>query len=93
MDIERIGDTMKLLRNSKKWTLQEESKILNIHRNTLAEYEKNPENMSIGLFNKFLDIHNITKDIFFKILYDNSLIKWYLNIATKLKTCNKLTFA
>lgn len=75
MDIERIGNTMKLLRNSKNWTLKEESKILNIHRNTLAEYEKNPENMSIGLFNKFLDIHNITKDIFFKILYDNSLIK------------------
>lgn len=75
MDIERIGNTMKLLRNSKNWTLQEESKILNIHRNTLAAYEENPENMSIGLFDKFLEIHNITRDIFFKIAYDNSLIK------------------
>lgn len=75
MDIERIGNAMKLLRNSKGWSLETESKMLNIHRNTLAIYEENPENMSIGLLNKFLKIHNITKDIFFKIAYDNSLIK------------------
>ncbi len=74
MEIERIGNAMKLLRNSKNWSLEAESKMLNIHRNTLAIYEENPENMSIGLLNKFLIIHNISKDIFFKIVYDNSLI-------------------
>lgn len=74
MDVERIGDAMKLLRNSKNWSLETESKLLDIHRNTLSIYEENPENMSIGLLNKFLSIHNITMAIFFKIVYDNSLI-------------------
>lgn len=75
MDIKRIGNAMKLLRNSKDWSLEKESQMLGIHRNTMAIYEDNPENMSIGLLNKFLDIHNITRDYFFKIVYDNSLIK------------------
>ena len=75
MDLKRIGYTMKLLRNSKNWSLEKESQLLNIHRNTLAIYEENPENMSIGLFFKFLDIHEISNDYFFKIAYDNSLIK------------------
>lgn len=75
MDIKRIGTAMKLLRNSKDWSLEKESNLLNIHRNTLAGYEDNPENMSIGLLNQFLSIHNISRDYFFKIVYDNSLIK------------------
>lgn len=74
MDIKRIGKTMKLLRDSKNWSLETESQLLGIHRNTLAVYEDNPENMSIGLLEKFLDIHSITRDIFFNIMYDNSLI-------------------
>lgn len=75
MDVKRIGNAMKLLRNSKEWSLEKESQLLDIHRNTLAIYEDNPENMSIGLLNKFLEIHDITRDYFFKIVYDNSLIK------------------
>lgn len=74
MEIKNIGIAMKILRNSKNWSLDEEGNLLGIHRNTLAIYENNPENMSIGLFNKFLEIHNITRDYFFKIVYDNSLI-------------------
>ena len=74
MDLKRMGTAMKLLRNSKEWSLEKESQMLNIHRNTLAIYEENPENMSIGLFNSFLNIHNISRDYFFKIVYDNSLI-------------------
>lgn len=74
MDIKRIGIAMKVLRNSKDWSLEKESQMLKIHRNTLAAYEDNPENMSIGLLNEFLNIHNITRDYFFKIVYDNSLI-------------------
>ena len=74
MDLKRIGDTMKLLRNSKNWSLEKESKLLDIHRNTLALYEDNPENMSLGLFNRFLNIHEITRSYFFKLSYDNSLI-------------------
>lgn len=75
MDIKRIGVTMKLLRNSKCWTLEEEGQLLKIHRNTLAIYEENPENMSLGLLNKFLDVHNISRENFFKLVYDNSLTK------------------
>ena len=74
MDVRRVGATMKLLRNSKNWSLEEEAKKLDIHRNTLGIYEENPEKMSIDTFFKFLNIHNITIDIFFKIAYDNSLI-------------------
>ena len=74
MEVRRIGYAMKLLRNSKEWSLEKESQMLNIHRNTLALYEENPENMSIGLLNLFLSIHNITRENFFKIVYDNSLI-------------------
>ncbi len=75
MDLKRIGEAMKLLRNSKNWSLEKESQMLNIHRNTLAIYEENPENMSMGLFNEFLLIHNVSREYFFKIAYDNSLIK------------------
>lgn len=74
MEVKKIGDAMKLLRNSKDWSLEEEGKLLGVHRNTVALYEEDPKNMSIGLFYKFLEIHNITLDIFFKIVYDNSLI-------------------
>lgn len=76
MEIKKIGTAMKLLRNSKDWSLEEEAKMLEIHRHTLAIYEDNPENMSIGTFNKFLSIHNISRENFFKIVYDNSLIKF-----------------
>jgi len=74
METKKIGNAMKLLRNSKNWSLEEEGKMLGIHRNTLAIYEEDSKNMSIGLFNKFLDIHKINMDYFFKIVYDNSLI-------------------
>lgn len=74
MDLKRIGSTMKLLRNSKNWSLEKESSMLSIHRNTMAFYEDNPENMSIGLFNRFLNIHAISYEIFFRIYHDNSLI-------------------
>ena len=75
MELNQIGNTLKLIRNSKNMSLEQESELLGIHRNTLALYESNPENMSLGLLSKFLEIHNINRDIFFKIVYDNSLIK------------------
>ena len=73
MDLKKIGNAMRLLRTSKNWSLEDESKLLNIHRNTLALYEENPENMSLGLLNKFLQIHKITRSYFFEFVYDNSL--------------------
>lgn len=73
MDLNKIGNAMKLFRNSKNWSLEEESKMLNIHRNTLAIYEDNPENMSLGLLEKFLEIHNISRSYFFDFVYDKSL--------------------
>ncbi len=75
MELNQIGNALKLIRNSKNMSLEQESKLLDIHRNTLALYEVNPENMSLGLLSKFLEIHNISRDIFFKIVYDNSLIE------------------
>ena len=74
MEIKKIGATMKLIRNSKNLSLEKEAEMLGITRNTLAIYENNPDNMSIGLFNKFLKIHNITRDIFFEQWYDKSHI-------------------
>lgn len=73
MDLKRIGNAMRLLRLNKEWSLDEESSMLKIHRNTLASYEDNPENMSLGLLDKFLKIHNITRAYFFEFVYDNSL--------------------
>ena len=75
MELNQIGNALKLIRNSKNMSLEQESELLGIHLNTLALYENNPENMSLGLLSKFLEIHNINRDIFFKIVYDNSLIK------------------
>jgi transcriptional regulator with XRE-family HTH domain len=75
MELNQIGNALKLIRNSKNMSLEQESELLGIHRNTLALYENNPENMSLGLLSRFLEIHNINRDIFFKIVYDNSLIK------------------
>lgn len=74
MELKQIGNALKLIRNSKNMSLEQESELLGIHRNTLALYENNPENMSLGLLSKFLEIHNINREIFFKIVYDNSLI-------------------
>lgn len=73
MDLKRIGNAMRLLRLNKEWSLDEESSMLDIHRNTLAGYEDNPENMSLGLLDKFLKIHNLTRSYFFEFVYDNSL--------------------
>ncbi len=73
MDMKSIGVSMKFLRNSKSWSLKDESEMLGIHEHTMAAYEENPKDMSIGLLNDFLEIHNISKDNFFKIVYDNSL--------------------
>ena len=75
MELNQIGNALKLIRNSKNMSLEQESELLGIHRNTLALYENNPENMSLGLLSRFLEIHNINRDIFFKIVYDNSFIK------------------
>ena len=75
MELNQIGNALKLIRNSKNMSLEQESELLGIHRNTLALYENNPENMSLGLLSRFLEIHNINRDIFFKIVYDNILIK------------------
>ena len=74
MEIALIGNALKLIRVSKNMTLEQESYLLGIHRNTLKNYEINPENMSLGLLSKFLEIHKISREIFFKIVYDNSLI-------------------
>ena len=76
MEINQIGNAMKMIRNSKNMSLEQESELLGIHRNTLALYENNPENMSLGLLSKFLEIHNMSRDIFFKIVYDNSLMNF-----------------
>ncbi len=71
--LEQMGKVMKLLRNNKNLSLKKESELLGINQNTLACYEENPENMSISLFNKFLKIHGISNEIFFKMVDDNSL--------------------
>ena len=75
MNIKEIGRAMKLIRQSKEWSLDYESQSLEIHRNTLSKYEDNPEDMTIGLLDKFLKLHNITREKFFNLVYDNSLIK------------------
>jgi len=75
MNTKEIGSAMKLIRQSKEWSLDYESQLLEIHRNTLSKYEDNPEDMTIGILDKFLKLHNLTRENFFKIIYDNSLIK------------------
>ena len=67
MELNQIGNALKLIRNSKNMSLEQESELLGIHRNTLALYENNPENMSLGLLSRFLEIHNINRDIFLKL--------------------------
>lgn len=73
MDLKKMGNALKLLRNSKELSLEKEAQLLGIHRNTLAMYEENPENMSIGLFRNFLDIYDMSMSYFFTNIYDNSL--------------------
>lgn len=63
-----IGEELRALRNKKNKTAEEVSNDMNIHQNTLYKYEKDAEDLPLGLFQKLLDYYNTNELIFFKVI-------------------------
>lgn len=63
-----IGKELKSLRNKKDLSIEQASKNLNVHPNTLSKYEKDASDMQIGTLEKMLRLYGIDELIFFKII-------------------------
>ena len=71
----QIGEELKGLRNKKGLSLEEVSKILNIHSNTLSKYEKDASDMQLGTLQKMLKYYGVDELIFFKVIREYNHIK------------------
>ena len=66
MFVEQVGKELKSIRDRKGLTLEEASKIVGIHKNTLSIYENNPDILKLGKLFNILNKYNFPPDIFFK---------------------------
>ena len=64
-----IAKRLKELRASNNLTCAELALKLNVHRETIRRYEKNPKSMSIDMFLRLLDIYGYETNIFFDEIY------------------------
>lgn len=63
-----VGQELKSLRNKKGKTIEEASKYLGIHFNTLSKYEKDASDMNLELLEKALNYYGVDELIFFKVI-------------------------
>lgn len=79
MFIEQVGKELKAVRLRKGLTLEQASKIVGIHKNTLSVYENNPSVLKIGKLYEILSKYKVDVNIFFKdvgeYIHENELIK------------------
>lgn len=68
IDSKMIGKELKSLRSRKGKRLDEVSKYLGIHFNTLLKYEKDATDLKMGTLKKILDYYDIDELIFFKTI-------------------------
>lgn len=64
-----IAKRLKELRASNNLTFAELALKLNVHRETIRRYEKDPKSMSIDMFLRLLDIYGYETNIFFNEIY------------------------
>lgn len=63
-----IGKELKSLRTKNNLSLEQASKKLSIHLNTLSKYEKDASDMKLGMLEKILNFYQVDELIFFKII-------------------------
>ena len=63
-----IGKELKSLRTKNNLSLEQASKELLIHLNTLSKYEKDASDMKLGMLEKILNFYQVDELIFFKII-------------------------
>ena len=90
MFIEQVGKELKAIRLRNGLTLEEASKIVGIHKNTLSIYENNPSVLKIGKLYEILSKYKINVDIFFKeiseyIRTNNELIQELDELSEEMK--------
>lgn len=67
--LEDVSTKLRGLRAENHMTLEEVSKKIGIHRETLRRYENNESKIDIDIFLKLLDLYNKEVYIFFKEVY------------------------
>lgn len=79
MFIEQVGKELKAIRLREGLTLENASKILGIHKNTLSIYENNPSVLKIGKLYEILLKYKVDMNIFFgnirEYIRNNELVK------------------
>ena len=70
MFLNDIGNELSSLRKRENKTLDELSKFVGIHKNTLCKYESDSSNLSLENLDKILSFYNIDEFIFFKNISD-----------------------
>lgn len=79
MFIEQVGKELKAIRLREGLTLENASKILGIHKNTLSIYENNPSVLKIGKLYEILLKYKVDMNIFFgnirEYIRSNELVK------------------
>ena len=68
IDSQSIAKELGALRNKKGVSLEQASKDLDIHSNTLSKYEKDASDMKLSTFEKMLNYYNVDELIFFKVI-------------------------
>lgn len=68
LDTKLIAEELKSLRTKKNQTIEEASRNIGIHPNTLSKYEKDASDMQLGILEKVLEYYGIDELIFFKII-------------------------
>lgn len=70
-----IAKRLKELRASNNLTCAELGLKLNVHRETIRRYEKDPKSMSIDIFLQLLEIYGYETNIFFNEIYGKLPLK------------------
>lgn len=64
----QVGEELKALRNKKDLSLEQASKDLNVHSNTLSKYEKDASDMQLSTLQNVLRYYGVDELIFFKVI-------------------------
>lgn len=63
-----VGKELLALRKKKSITLENLSKEIGIHTNTLSKYEKDASDMKLSTLQKILKYYNVDEIIFFNVI-------------------------
>lgn len=69
---EKIGQSLRMIRVGKGYSLNEASKISGINMETLRRFEKNQTNISVNNLFLLLESYEVSLEYFFTIVRDNN---------------------